>query len=318
MKKKIVLPLVLAGFITVSSLSVAALLNQKPAEEPAAQAQKDTEIKASVKQEEKKQEAAEAYPVNQQLKAQYNALTKENIYHKMLNTIDFYNFVSGTLETSMLTPGENTVVDYQVDFNLRQAYERVHNNQTDAETYNLNSKLYDFDNLEKSKDIALVDSDKSLSTPIPDDERITKMEDGSPCYNNRNDPTFLTVSSLSLFPQGMTFGYLQDFNTWDIKGTQTYLGRECAVVEGGSASSYGEKLATASFRILVDAQTGIILKFEGFDQNGNVSNYVTTTSFTVSEKSLRSAVSYDLSKYEDYTSRNDNYEFYKNFSEASD
>ena len=53
MKKKIILPLVLSGFITVSSLSVAALLNQKPAEEPVAQAQKDTEVKASVKQEEK-------------------------------------------------------------------------------------------------------------------------------------------------------------------------------------------------------------------------------------------------------------------------
>lgn len=313
MKKKIILPVVLAGLVTVSSLSVAALLNQKPAAEPSGQAQK-TNI-SKVQEPEQKNEAAVAYPIDKKLKTRYSTLSQENIYHKMLNTIDFYNYVSGTLKTSMLTPGEETVVDYQVDFNQLQAYESVRNNQTDTETYNMDSKLYDFDNLEKTKDIALVDSDKSLSEPIPDEERITQMEDGSPCYNNRNDPTFLTVSSLSLFPQGMTFGYLKDFDTWEIKGTQAYLGRECAVLEGNANTAYGEKLATASFRFLVDTQTGIVLKFEGFDRNGNVSNYVTTTSFTVSEESLRSAVPYDLSKYKDYTSRNDNYGFYENFSE---
>lgn len=310
MKKRIILPVVLAGLVVASSLSAAALLNRKPPEEPSVQTQENEEKAPAVMETGKKQEEA-VYPVDQKLKAQYSGLTKENIYHKMLNTIDFYNFVSGTLKTSMFTPGEETTVDYQVDFNQHQAYENIKNDLTDTETYNVDSKLYDFDNLEKIKDIALIDSDKSLSSPILDEERITQMEDGSPCYNNRNDPTFLAVSSLSLFPQGMTFGYLQDFDAWDIKGTQSYLGRECAVLEGGSNTDYGQKLATASFRFLVDTQTGIVLKFEGFDQNGNISNYVTTTAFTVSEKSLRNTVSYDLKKYEDYKSKDGNYEYYE-------
>lgn len=315
MKKRIILPVALASLVVAGSLSAAALFNQKPPAEPVAQVQKEQKAVPAAKTTGKEQQAAAVYAIDQQLKAQYSELTKENIYHKMLNTIDFYNFVSGTLETSMLTPGEDTTVNYHVDFNGRQAYESIKNDQTDTETYKITSKLYDFNNQEHTKDIAFVESDKSNSTPIPDEERITQMEDGSPCYNNRNDPTFLTVSSISLFPQGMTFGYLQNFETWDIKETQNYLGRECAVLEGRSDTAYGQKLATASFRFLVDTQTGIVLKFEGFDTNGNVSNYVTTTEFTVSEKSMRSTVSYDLSKYADYKSENENFEYYEKLGE---
>lgn len=310
MRKKIIIPVVLTAVIAVSSITVLAVNSsniernqedQSAAANATALIEKPTCAAESVTIQ--KEKAKEEYKIDPALVKKYSKNTKENIYHKMLNTIDFYNSASGSFKTSMLSKESETTVNYEVDFNNETSYEKSVSSNENTEVYNVNSKLYTFDNNSKTKNVVMSGYNKSECPEIPDDERVTIEEDGYNCYYYRNNPTNIPGSCFSLVPQEFAFGFLNDFDLWDISGTTTYLNRDCVVIKGTTESSYGAKLGTNTFEFIVDAQTGILLKYEGYDSSGNISDYVTTTEFSLDEKSAESKISksYDLSKYSEYS-----------------
>ena len=66
---------------------------------------------------------AEAVKIDPQQVEKYSAVTKDNIYHKMLNTVDFFNTASGRFKTQY--GGEEAVVSYNVDMIAEKTYEKV-------------------------------------------------------------------------------------------------------------------------------------------------------------------------------------------------
>ena len=76
-------------------------------------------------------------------------------------------------------------------------------------------------------------------------------------------------------------GYLRNFDTWDITGEEAVAGRNCLVLEGELSGFYSEKRHTAEFKLWVDRETGILIKSEHYDADGNLSESLTTTSITV-------------------------------------
>lgn len=83
---------------------------------------------------------------------------------------------------------------------------------------------------------------------------------------------------------------------WEISGDTKYLGRDAVVIKG-TAEDYGKKFNTATFEMIVDKETGILLELQGYDENGEPSSYIKTTEISFEQPEVKT---YSASKYSDY------------------
>ena len=229
---------------------------------------------------------------------------KTQIYNKMLNSIDFFS----TVELSAMVhmgAAENLKIDYYSNLDNSTAYEAVYDSgklirETFANPgyYFLNS----VNHIEKTYDNNYLSIYKRSDTPyIPLNERIVYFEetkDGLPGYTYRRNITNCPLASYSIVPQEIAFSYLADFDRWEIVNENTeFLGRKCIEIEGTPTPYTGEKHNCQNFKMLVDESTGILLKFEGY-QNGNISSYITATKCIIDEDIT--IKEFDIANYESY------------------
>lgn len=106
--------------------------------------------------------------------------------------------------------------------------------------------------------------------------RVTVEDNGNPSYHYRTDITNTYLASVSLLPQEMTFGFLTDFDVWDVERTEEYVGRKCYIVSGKTNENYGQKLGVEKFTFYVDCETGVLLKYIGYDESQNIRSYIIT------------------------------------------
>lgn len=248
--------------------------------------------------------------------------TKQDYYHKMLNAIDYYNTVSGSFKTNYLGNNntEETVVSYQVDMINNNCYEHMSNEANDSEVYVGDEKIIDINNISKSKrkspiyftkvselagyndSVLQVKNDveqarKRLNEKFADENRVTVDENGDThCLNRLNSTNLCISASYSLLPQGLTFGYLSNQDMWEISGDTEYLGRNAVVIKG-TAGDYGKKFNTSTFEMIVDKETGILLELQGYDENGNPSEYIKTTEISFEQPDVKV---YSPNEYKDY------------------
>lgn len=230
---------------------------------------------------------------------------KTQIYNKMLNSIDFFS----TVELSAIVhmgATEKLTIDYYSNLDTSSAYEAVYDSgklirETFAKTgnYFLNS----VNHIEKTYDNNYLGIYKRSDTPyIPLEERIVYFEetkDGLPGYTYRRNITNCPLASYSIVPQEITFSYLADFERWNITNDNTeFLGRKCVEIEGTPTPYTGKKHNCQSFKMLVDEATGILLKFEGY-QNGSISTYITATKCIIDEEI--EIKEFDINNYSSYT-----------------
>lgn len=230
---------------------------------------------------------------------------KEEIWHKMLNSIDYYNTVSGKMIYSDC-PGEDVYVEYQTNLNESNAYTKVQEinvfdssaavmssdfsaytnaNTFAVEVFTNGTSLTMLDNIDKTA----VNEKNSVFTrenaeELKDDERVVIEEDGTPGYYYRCDVTNTFLANASLFPQEMTFGFLTDFDLWDIDKVEPYVGRECYVISGVSSEDYGNKIGVKNFQMYVDCATGVLLKYVGYDEDENIHAYLATEEIHFEER----------------------------------
>ena len=216
-------------------------------------------------------EKVEAY-VLQKSSINTVAPTKEDILHMMLNSIDYYNYASGTV--AYANPNDLScaiIVDFQSDIPSSKSYSHIVQKNTELakvnaainQTFlnvltdvNMSENIltdrevyYNFDsgislnNVERSyKDMSYATISRSNVSVINDDERFEIDENGIPCYYYRANPTNVDDASICLFPQEMAFGFLLDFGLWDIDGSEIYEGRDCVVLSGKTNEDYGNKI----------------------------------------------------------------------------
>lgn len=232
--------------------------------------------------------------------AAYDKADKNDIYHMMLNSIDYYDKVSGTIYFP--TGDINLVNSVQFQSVLSETTAYSHYSQVYAdnisnysmesissEAEEIENLIYDeeeYCNADESVSMNLIE--KSYTTKvgdaisldcvceIPDNERITIAEDGEPCYNYRTNPTNVPEASICIFPQEMAFGFLADQELWDIDGIEEIDGNKGYHIIGTTTKEYGNKINVSSFEFVVDTDTGVLLKYVGYDSNGEISDYMYT------------------------------------------
>lgn len=229
---------------------------------------------------------------------------KTNIYNKMLNTIDFFNTAELSVDIHM-GEGQYQKVDYYTDIDALTAYQAVYEDgKLFSETFcSPNSEFLTLvDNRRKTYDQYYLKVYERSDTPyIPLEERIIYDEltgDGLPIYTYRRNITNCTLASYSLFPEGLTYSYLADFDLWEIADNNfEYLDRKCIKITGTPKPYSGEKHNNDSFVMIVDEQTGILLKFEGY-KNGELSSYITATKCIIDGKP--NIKNFNLADYNSY------------------
>ena len=241
------------------------------------------------------------------------AANKEYIYDRMLNTIDFYDTLQGSFEFSQAFSNLNYTATYCVRSGEdRKSFESILyepdsasllSGEAASEAEPKKITAY-FDGQTKTeKEVAVnvltrgtEETEKVLRTAQIDVEekeacdfvsliragsRVTTDEEGINTYYYRENLNGLGYCRESIDPQELAIGYLRNFDTWDITGEEVVAGRNCLVLEGELSGFYSEKRHTAEFKLWVDRETGILMKSEHYDADGNLSESLTTTSITV-------------------------------------
>ena len=224
---------------------------------------------------------------------------KKSIYNKMLNTIDYFNKIELKLDTNMLvdTPCE---LYCHTDIDGGVGYETIiQNGKNISEDYCEGERIIEIDNVKKiRREEYFPDYTRADSPYIPLEKRTYIEDDGYPAYRYRQNISRLPLSSFSVVPQEITFSYLADFDKWKITDNSIeYLGRKCIEIKGIPTDYSAEKQNCDAFSMLVDSDTGILMKFSA-TKNGKITNYSTVKE--IEFDSENPVQTYEKDKYSDY------------------
>lgn len=209
---------------------------------------------------------------------------KKDLFNIMLNSIDYYNTISGKLIDKTNQSTELTV-EFAADMLNQISYENCYNSEFNIENYYEYDQLTRYNNVEKNYTKHNYSSPRTIGC-MDNEDRITISDDGYNCYLYRERPVSTSLSNICIQSQELTFSFLGDFSLWDTSGKEKYLDRDCYIIEGKTQDYYNEKLNISSFKFLVDSKTGILLKFEGYDSNGNLSKYMSVSEISIDSTNI--------------------------------
>lgn len=221
--------------------------------------------------------------------------SKKDICQMLLNTVDYYNTVSGTIKTNMLN-GDDDTIDYQVDmtdFYRTYSYEHIRSDKGDfdEEYYSLNGVVeIDGGNYFEDKNhLEYIDNTgKENIRPIQPSvskseagetnknvyEKIKRSPDANSYYYRDNPTNCHYASTVSIFPQELGFQLLCDLDGWDAGELTAYEGRTAREVTGKFSGDFGKANGVATYKMLLDYKTGVILKMDWYDNNGKTVRYM--------------------------------------------
>lgn len=232
-------------------------------------------------------------PARRQL-TQYDMSAQEGVYYKMLNCIDYYDRASGEFISSSNGTTNCSIVEFETDIVSSRSYSHY----TQCYLYNpldvIEGKQESVDLADDADNIQFCDGTDNYTYSrilkkitmtmggvitrtddfsVPDSERHV-VSGGVDHWSYREQATNLPYARMCLEPWEMTFGFLTDFDTWKITGTEKYIDRECVSIEGTLSGAYGAKQNVTSFTFLVDKETGVLLRYIGRDGNGDLSQFL--------------------------------------------
>lgn len=225
-------------------------------------------------------------------------VSKEDYINKMLNSIDFYNEVSGKIETNM-NNGDIDNIEYILNFNDGKAYEHEIGNNYDNETYVQYGLKFNFDNINKTQNKSIIieklKSDENYADHFNSDFQTNYGAD----YVYDKDFTGINSSAgLSIYPRQLVNDLMYDFNLWEIGDRITYSGRDCQIIKGNIPSEFQYSFGNAeTFKLIMDRETGIMLDLECYASNGIVTSYTHTTNISFDNVEVKD---FDREKYAQY------------------
>ncbi len=219
--------------------------------------------------------------------------TKESIFHMMLNTVDYFSKVSGTVIISSDFIEKPNCVTFQSDLDTGYASSYQHSYDYVSDIYNITCddlldeyRIYSADDFyDNETHISIDHTYKTYMTEpdyemadyrVPDEQRVTTDNEGNVNLAYRADLTKVPLASRSLFPQGFTAGALHDFSLWNIEEITELDGNECFQITGTPEASYAGKTRIHNYEMYVNTKNGCIMKLQGFNENGELVFYVYT------------------------------------------
>ena len=223
-------------------------------------------------------------------------LTQAQLYYKCLNTLEYLNQISGSV---VLRNGCNyptiTHGTFSFDFINGQYYADVNEFDPEDDTTCIqNVKTYTngtdcirlFDEkgnaentyTEETCELSLAAQTFPNAYPSETDVMTADSANAEAVFYGTLgwDPTGAHELVGCFIPQEISIGYLENFDNWEIIDTKEVQGRTCAIVQGIADPSYGDRFGVSTFEILVDQETGVWMQFEGYAEDGTISDYIYT------------------------------------------
>ena len=245
--------------------------------------------------------------------------TKDGVFYKMCNTMDYYNRVSCVTVSGTRPEGSQFNADrstLRADLNAGKASEILeyfYSADADALMNGCEGCTRD----ESGMFITAKDGEKFYSAteynhachvdrhiihridcpPVEKDQlRPDEMEfDDYDFYNSRRQ--ILEGMGLNSFEWSkLVLGYLYDFDTWDIVGTETVNGRNCVHIKGKANDKFIFKEFVSDFDMYTDEETGVLVKLLGYNRNGALSHFVNTLDLKFEDD----AEPFELPDFSDY------------------
>ncbi|MBP5431404.1 hypothetical protein [Ruminococcus sp.] len=249
----------------------------------------------------------------------YHDATKEDIFYMMLNTIFYYDKVSGTVMFQTDNPDVLYVDEFQCSLSDAQSYscmsQRRIEDKNKIEVSSLSEPLYE--NIIYCNGIDRIDvfpMEKTYSAfnggavtlanviRMPNENRLCIDDDGEHIFNMLTTPTNVFSASMCIQPQEITVGYLNNFDLWDVVDVITIDGRSYYIIHGEAEESYGARFGVSNFTFTVDTQTGVIVKFEGCDVDGNINQFMYTENLKFEDEASQVTL-FNKNDYIDYLER---------------
>lgn len=212
-----------------------------------------------------------------------NVQDKSFIFNKMINSIDYFTEVKGNYEYSDNRIKYNEQVEYEIVLTPTiRSYEKISNNTNVVENTYSNGILKIKD-LTSGKETSYtnISENKIEESKKNKESRIVKDKSGVKTYIYRPELEYLTKSRVSILPETVAMGFLEDFEKWDIKKQYKFAFRDTLVLGGKFAGSYAERKEASSFEVHIDLDTGIMLKYVTFNDEGDIVEKLETKSITI-------------------------------------
>lgn len=231
--------------------------------------------------------------------------TQEGIYNRMRNSINYFGRVSGTVVSADqlgvdddITYGIN-IYDFQCDLNMGIGYEEAeyYKNDTLAEytvedVKGLNYEISRCSRYEYPACYeAYADQDVCYRTMHDDRHRI--------CYSDpitysdvQSEPDLMVIRDAiipgvqvmeAIQPEYYCTVFLQDLSKWEITGTTEMFGRPCVTLHGYLDGNPREALDVSEYDMTIDTETGILLRYVGYNSNGEMTDYLHTENMKFNE-----------------------------------
>jgi hypothetical protein len=216
----------------------------------------------------------------------YEDMTRKEVLEKLLNTVDYFETASGEFEF-FTTYGDGSTSVTTTEFKLSNkrdfgGYDKTTEKLQDGgesvnETIYNDKKTWRKESVGKTYtacDYQPVTSQETFTTPQEafsvDESRLFR-----PNTKLRERPLLGSRSALSLFPYEMTARNLRDEKLWKIeKQNEEVVGHNTIVLLGEFDEKDKELTKNDTFRLWVDKDTGILVKYEMYDSEGVVQDYL--------------------------------------------
>lgn len=208
---------------------------------------------------------------------------KNDLLMLMINSVDYYNLVSGRMSVTSTYLDNQTKIKYEFQINIPEyksyIYQISSNEYSEQVRFRDSQKMYFFtgskEDLENFSFAKLIDKKQLSIETMEKEENLFKFSDWS--LKDRKDN--LNVSRVAndlygdiapyLFPEDIALSQLGiDLDSFSIKGKEKFLDREAFLVEGKINNDLYIEGGTVS--LLVDQQTGIVLKYVRNSNNSRV------------------------------------------------
>ncbi|MBM7663585.1 hypothetical protein JOC25_000041 [Solibacillus kalamii] len=229
----------------------------------------------------------------------YEEMTKEDVVSKLLNTVDYFYTATGKFEDYSIYYDDSdskSVTEYKLSIkNVIGGYQKS-TSQFDEKLMGygemINEIIYNEEKVwlkESVNKTYLVHDYQSTPTrdPITPEEAFNlELKDIYSDMAPFRERPEISAGGMSLFPYEITASYLRNTELWEIeKQNEELLGHNTIVLYGKMdeqvINRFKMKETTDTFRFWVDKDTGILVKYETYDTDGQLTSYLHPESLEV-------------------------------------
>jgi hypothetical protein len=210
----------------------------------------------------------------------YDEMTKEEILTKMLNTVDYFETARGEYKIHYSFSPSYQVVEYAISLNHEPGgYGKItlDTGEVTSQEYYTDGTLWLINESEKNyMESNVMEENRKRGTTLTIDQAFSTADDGNPLTIYRERSPF-SMANETLFPYEIASNYTRDLSKWEIeKQNEELLGHNTLMIKGTK-----NHRDSRSFRFWVDKDTGILVKYETYNADGDIVDYLHPTKLEI-------------------------------------